>query len=212
MPTKTVIISDVHLSDGPTKYSWFKDDSKLKGFLNDTAKRADVKELVLLGDIFDLWLYPVNVAPWTAKQIIQKWSGADSVVSALKECANKLPDVFYINGNHDMDVTAADLALISPKIKFRTSDQYNAAHANILHLEHGHLVDMFNAPDISGDAIKGLPFGYFITRLMATANNHNDLWEELADIVSSHLKRLFFHNNFIRVLKKIRNKRINTVA
>ena len=120
MPTKTVIISDVHLSNGPTDYSWFKNDSTLKGFLQNTAKRTDVKELVLLGDIFDLWLYPVNVKPWTAQQIIQQWdNGTDSVVSALRECADKLPDVFYINGNHDMGVTKTDLTLISPKIKLQ---------------------------------------------------------------------------------------------
>jgi UDP-2,3-diacylglucosamine pyrophosphatase LpxH len=78
--TKTVIISDVHLSNGANNYSWFKDDSKFKEFLKETAQRSDVKELVLLGDIFDLWLYPIDVAPWTAQQVIQQWSGPNSVL------------------------------------------------------------------------------------------------------------------------------------
>jgi len=199
MPNKTLIISDVHLSDGSTKYSWFKDDSKLKGFLNETANRSDVKELVLLGDIFDLWLYPVNTVPLTAQQIIQHWNnGADSVVSALKACANKLPNVFYINGNHDMAVTAADIALISPKIKWISSEQYNATHANTLHLEHGNLVDMFNAPDISNDPIKGLPFGYFITRLVATANNHIEVWKALSGQVESYFKMINLKHLFMK--------------
>lgn len=186
--TKNIIISDVHLSDGATPYSWFKDDSALKGFLSKPAKRADVKELVLLGDFFDLWLYPVNVKPWTVQQVIQQWSsGADSVIGVLKECADKLPNVFYIKGNHDMSVTAADLTPVIPKIKYITCDQYNTDHANELHVEHGHLIDMFNAPDISGDAIKGLPFGYFITRLMATAQNHDTVWDHMVDAARSHL-------------------------
>jgi UDP-2,3-diacylglucosamine pyrophosphatase LpxH len=198
MPTKTVIISDVHLSNGSTNYSWFTNDSTLKGFLNDTAQRTDVKELVLLGDIFDLWLYPTNIAPWTTQQIIQKWSGPNSVVSALRGCADKLPDVFYINGNHDMGVTAADLALISPKIKFLTSEQYNATHAPTLHLEHGHLVDMFNAPDSSDDTINGLPFGYFITRLVATASNDNEIWKKLADTVKFHFEGISWQQHLMQ--------------
>ncbi|MCI5150798.1 MAG: hypothetical protein D3916_15690 [Candidatus Electrothrix sp. MAN1_4] len=200
---KTVVISDVHLSNGSNNYSWFKDDTKLKGFLNEIAERADIKELVLLGDIFDLWLYPIDEIPWTAEQIIQHWSGSNSVVSALKKCADKLPDVYYINGNHDMGVTAADLALISPKMKFRTADQYNADHANKVQFEHGNLVDIFNAPDISGNSINGLPFGYFITRLVATAQNHDTLWDEIADIVRSYLRRIFGLNNSLRQQKSL---------
>ncbi len=49
------------------------------------------------------------------------------------------------------------------------------------------MVDMFNAPDISGDGIKGLPFGYFITRLVATAQkNHDEIWAALLKLIMSH--------------------------
>ncbi|CAK8715465.1 MAG: Calcineurin-like phosphoesterase [Candidatus Electronema aureum] len=192
--SKIVIISDVHLSDGQS-YSWFKDDSTLKGFLNQTAHDPQVKELVLLGDVFDVWLYPIQVAPWDAKKIIQKWSG---IITALQSCAAKLPKVYYINGNHDMGVTQADLSLISPNIEVISATQYNAQHPNTLHLEHGHLVDMFNAPDISGDPIQGLPFGYFVTRLVATAGNHDEIWNALSDIVKSHFGKISSYNSFVQ--------------
>jgi len=53
------------------------------------------------------------------------------------------------------------------------TDDYNANYSGRRHLEHGHAVDMFNAPDNSGDTIGDYPLGYFITRLIATAGAVN---------------------------------------
>ncbi|WP_417911996.1 hypothetical protein [Candidatus Electronema sp. TJ] len=198
--SKIVVISDAHLSDEES-WSWFNRQSgeRLKGFLKQTANDAKVRELVLLGDIFELWLFPIHVMPWSAAQIIQHWSsGPDSVIAALRECADRLPQVSYLCGNHDMGVTQADLDLISPKIRWIKTDYYNAGHPGALHLEHGHLVDIFNAPDISGDPIENLPFGYFVTRLVASAGGGNEVWRAVSQRIEAEFGALFSFSHLSR--------------
>lgn len=197
--SKIVVISDVHLSDEQS-WSWFNQQSgcRLKGFLKQTANDSQVKELVLLGDIFELWLFPVDVMPWSAAQIIQHWDGGpDSVIAALRECADRLPQVSFLCGNHDMGVTQADLDLISPKIRLISAEHHTAGHPG-LHLEHGHLVDIFNAPDISGDPIDNLPFGYFVTRLVASAGGGNEVWRAVSQRVEAEFAALFSFSRLSR--------------
>ena len=104
---KTVIMSDIHISNG-ADYAWFVDPypEYLLGMLSDVASDSTVSELVLLGDTFDLWLYPVDVVPWTVSQILQANS---AIQDALLSCVANIPSVFYINGNHDLKVTQEDL-------------------------------------------------------------------------------------------------------
>lgn len=197
--SKIVVISDVHLSDEQS-WSWFNQQSgeRLKGFFRQTANDSQVKELVLLGDIFELWLFPVDVMPWSAAQIIQHWdSGPDSVIAALRDCAERLPQVSFLCGNHDMGMTQADIDLISPKIRLINTEHHTAGHPG-LHLEHGHLVDIFNAPDISGDPIENLPFGYFVTRLVASAGGGNEVWRAVSQRVEAEFAALFSFSRLSR--------------
>jgi metallophosphoesterase superfamily enzyme len=60
---KTIFISDIHLGDQrsweakPHPYCWFMDNiNKLALFLTEIRKDASVKELVILGDLFDTWI------------------------------------------------------------------------------------------------------------------------------------------------------------
>jgi UDP-2,3-diacylglucosamine pyrophosphatase LpxH len=198
--SKIVVISDVHLSDEQS-WSWFNRQSgeRLTGFLQQTANDSTVRELVLLGDIFELWLFPISEMPWTAARIIQHWdSGPNSVIAALRECADKLPQVSCLCGNHDMGVTQADLNLISPKIRLISADVHHAGHPGVLHLEHGHAVDLFNAPDISGDPIEGLPFGYFVTRLVASAGGGNEVWRAVSQRIEAEFSALFSFSRLSR--------------
>lgn len=176
---KTIVISDVHMSNGQD-YSWFQNQNseKLTRLLKKIADDSSVGELVLLGDLFDLWLYPVNEAPWTVKQIIDV---NPMVAEALRRCVEKIPNVYYMNGNHDMAVAPSDLEPLAAggkKIQWIGTEDYTKQHKS-RRLEHGHAADMFNAPDDSGDTIGGYPLGYFITRLVATAANQNRVWKEL---------------------------------
>jgi UDP-2,3-diacylglucosamine pyrophosphatase LpxH len=180
---KTIVISDIHMSNGKN-YSWFTAAyaDKLAKMLNAVAEKKGrfekVNELVALGDLFDLWLYPVNEAPWTVEKILGK---NPLIKEALQACVANIPHVYYLNGNHDMDVTDDDLRLLSAggnEIQRISTADYRKLHPT-RHLEHGHAADLFNAPDDSGDALGGYPLGYFITRLVATAENQNKVYRRL---------------------------------
>jgi hypothetical protein len=82
--SKTLIISDCHISNGAT-YSWFhaEEQSLLTGWVAAATNDAEVSEIVLLGDFFDLWLYPINQTPWPVAQIVTKNPDAAAVVAAL---------------------------------------------------------------------------------------------------------------------------------
>jgi len=174
--TKTVVISDIHVSDG-APYSWFTAScsDRLIAMLDMVVNDPEVGELVLLGDIFDLWLYPVDVAPLTVGAILDK---NPQVATALRACVAAKSAVYYINGNHDSEATTADLAdprLTSDgkQIKVITTDWYKQNCNSKWHFEHGHEADMFNAPDDSDETIGGYPLGYFITRLAATPRSQS---------------------------------------
>jgi len=186
--SKIVVISDVHMSNN-AGYSWFRSPypGDVSGLFKMIAKDEGVKELVLLGDIFDLWLYPVNVTPCQIDEIVSEWD--DTVIDALRQCAANLPTVFYLNGNHDMTVTSDDIRRIANQIQWITPAEYNQKHKNLLHLEHGNSADMFNAPDDSGDTVNGLPLGYFITRLVATADDQAKCWDRIRELVEDHHER-----------------------
>jgi hypothetical protein len=104
---------------------------------------------------------------------------------ALKLCVKNMSHVYYMNGNHGMAVKETDLGRFScggNKIEIVTPDWYEQEHKGTRRFEHGHAVDMFNAPvekKDTDDTIGGYPLGYFITRLSVT---HPTVWEEVRDI------------------------------
>jgi UDP-2,3-diacylglucosamine pyrophosphatase LpxH len=139
VPPKTIVISDIHMSNG-AGYSWFLPPypAELTAMLNRTGNDSSVEELVLLGDVFDLWLYPLDATPWTVSQIL---AANRPVTKALRQCVRKIPNVYYMNGNHDMKVVPSDLQPLSSggkNIQMVTPDWYNAKYQNQRHLEHGH--------------------------------------------------------------------------
>jgi hypothetical protein len=183
---KTIVISDIHMSNGED-YSWFKPPNavKLAGMLNAVADEQDpfteVDELVLLGDVFDCWLYPVNDIPWTVERIVET---NPDIKTALGRCVETIPHVYYLNGNHDMDVTQNDLGFLSAgtgQIQKIDTAGYRNLHPN-RHIEHGHVADMFNAPDTSPDSLGGYPLGYYITRLVATGHDQNEAYKKLREL------------------------------
>lgn len=177
---KTIVLSDIHISNG-AGYSWFRPPypEYLTAMLNSTANDRSITELVLLGDVFDLWLYPINIVPSTIAQILNANPG---ITEALQQCVQNIPNVYYMTGNHDMKVKAGDLVQLGD-IQLVTPEWYNKQHQNETHLEHGNAADMFNAPDNANDTIGGYPLGFFITRLVATAKNQGAVWDELKALI-----------------------------
>lgn len=163
MGTKRIFISDIHLGRGePT--DWFKDSHKslLLGALKHVSDNSnDMKDLVLLGDVFDTWVMPIDKSPPTVSEIAAYHR---DIIEAISQCAGKIANVFYLNGNHDMSVSQADLDTVFGAGKVKKIVKYQAG---LLYAEHGNRFAMFNAPDPEADPIDCLPLGYFISRLVA---------------------------------------------
>lgn len=162
---KTLFISDVHLGPGKT-WDWFsieKEGPHLVKFFEYLAERQnrqnDIKELVLLGDIFDLWVCPHDVPPHTKEDIFQAQA---EVIAAITETAGTVP-MFYINGNHDFRITREDIDTI---FRGRIKHIGHVYRRRNIHAEHGHRYALFNCcPDLIHGGSWGLPLGYYISRL-----------------------------------------------
>jgi UDP-2,3-diacylglucosamine pyrophosphatase LpxH len=193
-PEKTVVISDVHMSNAED-YSWFLPPypQDLTELLNRLAADSSLEELVFLGDLFDLWVYPLHVVPWTVKRII---AANQPVTQAIQNCVQQIKNVYYITGNHDMGVTADDLQVFSSgdkRLQLISPEWYRQHYKNQRHLEHGHQADMFNAPpDDPDDTIGGYPLGFFITRLTTTAKTAREraqAGQALKSLLQTHSAR-----------------------
>lgn len=183
--TKLFFISDVHIgSNAPT--NWYQDD--IHGPFLETALRfikdqaESVRELVLLGDLFDQWMDPPEVLPPNFKTIIAAnpriFGGifnGQQVTGAFMEVLDALEgNVAYMNGNHDMNITPDNIATL------KSPGGYNPRVINELFYEpvdcnkrlictHGHPYSMFSAPNLVNypPGFPGLSLGYFVTRLSA---------------------------------------------
>ncbi|MBN2716500.1 MAG: metallophosphoesterase [Deltaproteobacteria bacterium] len=177
MSTTKIFISDVHIGAGrycsesqdkskyPHDWDWLSKGEKENfiRFLDYLPTRyAANTEVVLLGDIFDNWIFPHDLEPPTIEDVI----GADEnqgVMVALKTLSEKL-NVFYVPGNHDMHADRAVINAHFPRVRY-VAEQY---HSERLIAEHGHRYALFNAPPRFSRNISGLPLGYFISRMEAT--------------------------------------------
>lgn len=165
---KTLFVSDIHMGAG-NPWDWFSIEKEslylvrfFKYVLDRYQKKEDVKELVLLGDIFDLWVCPHDEVPHTFNQTI---TAQTEVIDAIKKMAETVPTI-YINGNHDYQVTIEDINwAFEGKVKY-VDNAYR--RGNVL-AEHGHRHALFNRPDPkNGGYHLKLPLGYYITRIHTT--------------------------------------------
>jgi UDP-2,3-diacylglucosamine pyrophosphatase LpxH len=164
---KTLFISDIHMGAGKEngKWDWFSIDDEgpyLISFFEYVAKRCsrqnDIKEVVLLGDIFDLWVCPHDKEPHTFGEIVK---AQKDVIGAIIKMAGSVPTC-YINGNHDYRVTSED---ICKAFKGKIKHFGNVYRRGNIWAEHGHQHALFNCPDVRNGGYLRLPLGYYITRL-----------------------------------------------
>jgi UDP-2,3-diacylglucosamine pyrophosphatase LpxH len=166
--TKRYFISDVHLSSDKLyeqDTSWFKTpdhETRLIGFIDKhILGKPNIKDFVLLGDIFNNWVCPAMVTPPTYDEI---FTANQAILDKFQEIADDGINLYYINGNHDFDLSTEDIRQAIPgvtPIKIYRSGQ--------LHGEHGHRFDeIFNRPDYFCDPAFGRPIGYIISRLVTS--------------------------------------------
>lgn len=171
-----VVLSDIHIGD-TTPTTWYQPpvhDPYLSAICQWVIDRAEtVAEVVLLGDIVDVWTIPPDVRPPTFERIFS----ANPQIFGPAGYFGRLLDaldgrVTYLPGNHDMGVTDADVGRIvsagGHRMRFAPGPYRPAAAGRGIVLAHGNAGTMFNAPDETS-RWGTLPVGHFITRMVAGA-------------------------------------------
>lgn len=168
MPKHIFILSDIHLGAGlPT--DWFDPDTHQKPLLDTLEKIRKVKtdhpdrdvELVIAGDLVDTWVCPMKTKPPTPGDILDH---NPEIVNSIRECVDALDQVFYLLGNHDMEIMPTDI----DKLNTRNNQVilHREYRSGLMKVEHGHRFAMVNAPDVLNDPRFGLPLGYFVARMV----------------------------------------------
>jgi UDP-2,3-diacylglucosamine pyrophosphatase LpxH len=189
--TKRLFISDIHLSSeeiysNHPDISWFKPDrhkQRLLNFIDNTiiAKKNNVKDVILLGDIFNTWICPASIPPPSYPEIFR---ANQDILDKFQDILTSGISLFYTNGNHDFDLMPAE---IENQINgIRAIKYYRTGR---IHAEHGNRFDIYNKPDFVTDPAYGKPIGYFISRLVASAGGREigilDLPSFIDDIIEA---------------------------
>ena len=170
--TKRIFISDIHLGDDArysdpipdrrARFSPTEHGERLLNFLEKQILTAedDVKDLILLGDVFDTWVCPFDAVPPTYASIFGSKANKP-ILDSLRNIAKTNVNLYYVNGNHDYDLPEAHLQEVIPRIITNTAF-YQDDDLGV-YAEHGHHFTLFNQgyPEVAN----GLPIGYYITRL-----------------------------------------------
>lgn len=170
---KNVVISDIHMGTNVST-NWYQ-KSIHEPYLATILKwvitnKADVDELIILGDLFDFWTCAPDDMPPTAAEIVAANSGIDGKTGILGE--NGLLSqvlsalegrVSYLRGNHDITTTQEDLNEIkNPKYAIKLQPDIYVKDGVVY--THGHLFTLFNSPDLKG---RTLPVGHYVTRAIS---------------------------------------------
>ncbi|MEI7492516.1 MAG: metallophosphoesterase [Bacteroidota bacterium] len=176
-----VVISDIHLGADLAYAETNKNLKPLEKFLERIRLSPNVKELVIAGDLLDEWFVPATTDTYQGKDqadFVRRIGIANKgVIAAFNRIIQdgKI-SVTYVPGNHDLTISAENLASILPGIKQARDKElglgtYSPADHPEIAIEHGHRYNFFCAPDpISNQDIAPgtiMPPGYFFTRIAA---------------------------------------------
>jgi len=189
--TKIVVISDLHMNEERAKedkYSLFTENAELLyTFLEHVQSSDKIKELVILGDLLDMWVIPMSYHTFqdnitNDKEYFQGVANADvnkKVIRKINQIADEgIIRFSYVPGNHDMLFSEEIFYSIFPNGFWEGIEEGVEVKPGLgvyypepgIALEHGHNYDLFNAPDLLTTEGSMLPPGYFITRVYATGN------------------------------------------
>ena len=211
---KVLFISDVHLNVD-AEYSWTSPShlAELAQFLLEVNRRPDVQELVILGDLVDNWVVPVDQLPHSFNDVLSHPINQGVVTNLQAICKNPAIKVTYLTGNHDLlswqQANKEVLQKFFPEMLIVS--QYpgygNWSKNNVIWAEHGHRYCLFNAADVWSHKPSQLPLGYFMSRLSATAsiNQHQklntvDLIAELASKSQGQLLEYLSNGGWTQVM------------
>ena len=180
-----IFFSDIHIGMN-TSVNWYQQSVHepyvLAALSYVQGLGKDVEDLVILGDMVDQWTVLPSDQPPSVYDIYQAnpnvFLGSEGSPGALVECLSSINGrVCYVNGNHDMFVTAQDVNAIRDKegnfMHYFLSGAYSipGTQGGVYAL-HGNQFSMLCAPDPWNDPPStghhgGLPLGHYVTRLSA---------------------------------------------
>ena len=215
--TKRIFISDFHMGDNrgmkpypphPYSYGWLnKNISVAADFLHEQLQKEDISEVIILGDLFDQWVIPLDMDPLTGFDNICNNPANKSIVDNLKAlAASPRIKLTYVPGNHDMSISPESLTIEKkfmqdnfPGINYICEDGKPAGvyRAGMLAAEHGDMYCLFNSPDTWTVPDSFLPLGYFITRLTAYKVAQTNKHENYLDILWNFIKEFKTKPRFI---------------
>lgn len=184
---KTIYVSDIHLNveeaytytnqEQTCQISWIgrKRVARFNDFLQWVATQKEVKNLVILGDLCDNWIWPTNKNPQSIADVIAAPTN-QPVMQTLKSIAEGgTISLFYVPGNHDMFASASDIAKISDKIIYCSKSTGGGEFIGKYRLiaQHGHQYTMMNAVDpvtiTNPPGAHHVPSGYAVGRCVGSA-------------------------------------------
>ncbi|MGN6871022.1 MAG: metallophosphoesterase [Solirubrobacteraceae bacterium] len=180
-PFEAVVLSDVHIGDN-TRTCWYQTshhEKALKAVLKwIIARQPTVREVILLGDIFDVWTYPPAVQPPSLDQIRAANPGLFDRSGPFADLVKAFPNrVHLMLGNHDGTLSSGDVDLLNPHLGGDVARgeaiQFEPCPIRVIRsgtaataFSHGHHWCMFNSPDPRSPWAP-LPLGHVVSRAIA---------------------------------------------
>ncbi|KAL9984021.1 hypothetical protein ACROYT_G006275 [Oculina patagonica] len=182
-PKKNLIIcmSDLHLDS-----QWSEGvKERLVGFMEQLKNIAKdtLNTLILLGDVFEMWLDPFTISPQSNHERKAKWKKNEVCslfISFVRQMAkNDDVKIFYIRGNHDHEMDAGTVRdLFGPNVEFIPGTLIYVINSDDgkqyrVRFAHGHDWDVFNSYSVTepSDELCGKPIGYYVARAAATSDS-----------------------------------------
>lgn len=180
--TAIMCISDLHMGEERAVdrgYCWFSENADaLADFVQMVKGNKKVRELVILGDLFDEWLIPFDTKPFdgtvtNSKEYFHSVRNAPTNTAIFDTLAGissggEIP-LIYVRGNHDMLTDPTTLDELLPDVVFKGQIDGLGSYSPVggMMMEHGHRYDFFNSPQPLANPGHILPPGYFVSRLWA---------------------------------------------
>jgi Calcineurin-like phosphoesterase len=182
--SQVAVLSDVHIGNGaPT--CWYQPtvhDAYLTAAIEwIVGQREAVREVILLGDIFDVWTYLPSTRPPTMREIVAANGPLLGPTGPFAKLVRAFPgSVRLLLGNHDGTLTPGDIAELNRSLggSAAAGEAITLEHCPVVVLRaggadgtavafsHGHHWCMFNAPDETSPW-STLPVGHLVSRAIA---------------------------------------------
>jgi UDP-2,3-diacylglucosamine pyrophosphatase LpxH len=180
-PYEAVVLSDLHIGDN-SKTCWYQTSHHEKALVAVLrwiiARQSTVREVMLLGDIFDTWTYPPAVEPPSLDRIRQANPGLFDPSGPFAALVKAFPKhVHLMLGNHDGTLGFHDVDTLNQNLQGDLARgeaiQFERCPVRVVRsgkaattFSHGHYWCMFNSPDPQSPW-PPIPLGHLVSRAIA---------------------------------------------